>query len=100
MVEAVLKLSMGRMPRRSRMCLKQERDRLEVIVTKESEMKFKSNLKIANRGIIYKSSERRLAVAACRGKPLLTSTIYHAVSPIPATWILFRLKAQTLHSLL
>jgi len=76
MVEAVLKLSMGRMPRRSRMCLKQERDRLEVIVTKESEMKFKSNLKIANRGITYKSTERRLAAAACRGKPLLTSTIY------------------------
>ena len=75
-MEAVFKLSMCRMPRRSQMYLEPERDRLEVIVTKESETKFKSNLKIANIGIIYKSSERRLAVAACISKPLLTSTIY------------------------
>ena len=35
MVEAVLKSSMGRMRRRSRMCMKQERERLEIWLEKE-----------------------------------------------------------------
>ena len=35
MVEAVLKSSMGRMRRRSRMCMKQERERLEMWLEKE-----------------------------------------------------------------
>ena len=35
MVEAVLKSSIGRMRRRSRMCMKQERDRLEMWLEKE-----------------------------------------------------------------
>src|SRR6218665_4022547 len=35
MVEAVLKSSMGRMRRRSRMCMKQERERLEMWLVKE-----------------------------------------------------------------
>ena len=35
MVEAVLKSSMGRMRRRSRMCMKQERERLEMWLENE-----------------------------------------------------------------
>src|SRR5678815_813347 len=35
MVEAVLKSSMGRMRRRSRMCMKQERERLDMWLEKE-----------------------------------------------------------------
>src|SRR5678816_3802669 len=35
MVEAVLKSNMGRMRRRSRMCMKQERDRLDMWLEKE-----------------------------------------------------------------
>ena len=35
MVEAALESSMGRMRRRSRMCMKQERERLEVWLEKE-----------------------------------------------------------------
>src|SRR6218665_2322863 len=35
MVEAVLKSSMGRMRRRSRMCMKQEREKLEMWLEKE-----------------------------------------------------------------
>src|SRR6218665_1525044 len=35
MVEAVLKSSMGRMRRRSRMCMKQERERLEMLLEKD-----------------------------------------------------------------
>ena len=35
MVEAVLKSSMGKMRRRSRMCMKQEQERLEMWLEKE-----------------------------------------------------------------
>ena len=48
MVEAVLKSSMGRMRRRSWMCMKQERERLEIDVVGEREERIKSNTKIAD----------------------------------------------------
>ena len=53
MVDAVLKSSMGRMRRRSRMCRKQVRERLDMWF--EKEIWVKSYTKVADRGVGDKS---------------------------------------------